>query len=115
MWSWRTLRGHSITFAALFACGVLGISTIATLRGWLTRSGAPWYIWLIVPGIIVTLIARKELQWVPNVAERRRWARRIFFGSIILSGLLAVFRPAPPPGDPLRPPPKPEPFHKVPR
>jgi hypothetical protein len=113
-WSWRTLRGHSITFATLFGFGVLGISAISTLRLWLSRGGAPWYLWLVAPTVLITVVAKKETQWVPNLEERKKWARRVFFSSIVLAIVLAIFRPAPP-VETAPPRPKSEPFHKIPR
>jgi hypothetical protein len=113
-WSWRALRGHSVTFAVVFACGLLGVSILSLLRDGLSRLGAPWYIWFVVPFIVVTMLAKKEQQWLPDPELRKRWARRIFFGAIILSFILASFRPEPPP-PPEGTVPKPEPFHKVPR
>jgi len=114
-WSWRALRGHSVTFAVLFACGLLGISIMSLVRDGLSRLGAPWYIWFVAPIILVTVLAKKELQWLPDLEQRKKWARRIFFGAIVLSFVMAFFTPAPPPppGGPVAP--KPGTFHKVPR
>jgi hypothetical protein len=118
VWSWRTLRGHSITFAALFGLSILGVSIVSSLRHLLSRGGAPWFIWLGVPMVLVTILAKKETSWMPEPAERKKWARRIFFGSIGLALVIAYFRPTPPPpAGPPSPAPRPasEPFHKVPR
>ncbi|HUR59561.1 MAG TPA: hypothetical protein VM029_17720 [Opitutaceae bacterium] len=93
-WSWRVLRGHSLTFSALFALGLLGISAVAEFRHLLSRLGAPWYAWLVVPMVAVGYLARKEAEWMPDVARRRRWARVVFFGSIVLAILIAKFGPA---------------------
>jgi hypothetical protein len=116
------LRGHSITFAALFGLSILGVSIVTTLRHLLSRNGAPWFIWLGVPMVLVTVLARKETTWMPDPTARKRWARRIFFGSILLALVIAYFRPAPPAPLPSASPsaapvrrPAPEPFHKVPR
>ena len=45
-WSWRVLRGHSVTFAGLFASAILGVSLLAGFKHLLVRLGAPWYVWL---------------------------------------------------------------------
>src|SRR3954465_9155733 len=92
-WFWRAWRGRSITFAALFAFGVLGISVLGGLRHLLRGVGAPWYIWLVVPFVAVTLLARKEADWMPEPLERRKWAIRIVLGAIILSVVIARLGP----------------------
>ena len=88
-WTWRALRGHSLTFAGLFALALLGVSVVGKFRELLERLGAPWYAWLLVPILGVAFLARKEAEWLPDPARRRRWARGIFFGSIALSLALA--------------------------
>lgn len=93
-WTWRALRGHSLTFAGLFACGVLGLSVMRGFRHLLGELGAPWYAWLLVPAIAVGYLARKETEWLPELTERKKWARRIFFGSIVAAILLAKAFPA---------------------
>lgn len=95
-WSWRALRGHSVTFAGLFASAVLGISILAWFKHLLVRLGAPWYVWIIVPIVLVGWLAKREQEWIPEAARRRWWARRIFFGSIVLAVLLSWLRPARP-------------------
>lgn len=92
-WAWRALRGHSVTFAALFACGLFGLSIMGSIRRLLNRVDAPWYVWLFVPILAIGYLAKKEAQWIPDVAQRRKWSQRIFFGSIALALLLAFFRP----------------------
>jgi hypothetical protein len=92
-WSWRALRGHSVTFAAMFALGILGVSAISEFRHFLVRLGAPWYAWLLVPMFAVGYLARKETEWLPEATTRRRWARGLFFGSILIAILIAKFGP----------------------
>lgn len=93
-WSWRALRSHSVTFAALFAFGILGLSVVSSFRHLLVRLGAPWCLWLFVPIVLVSYCARKESEWLPVVETRRMWARRLFFGSIGIALLLAFFGPS---------------------
>jgi hypothetical protein len=88
-WSWRALRGNSVTFAGLFALGILGVSIIAEFRHLLGRFGAPWYILFLAPFFVVAFFVRKEAEWMPDVARRRRWARALFFGSILLALVIA--------------------------
>lgn len=95
-WLWRALRGKSVTFAALFACGVLGVSIVGGFRHLLSRLGAPWYVWLLLPMIVVAIVARKETEWLPDLDERRKWSKRLVFGSIILSLVIAKFHRPPP-------------------
>ena len=94
-WSWRALRGHSVTCAALFALGLLGLAVIPMLRHLLSRLGAPWYVWLLGPALAVAYCARKEVEWLPDAGARRRWARGIFFGAIALAALIAKLRSPP--------------------
>ncbi|MDO8538884.1 MAG: hypothetical protein Q7S40_00475 [Opitutaceae bacterium] len=93
-WTWRALRGHSVTFAALFACGILGLSVVAEFRHLLTRWHAPWYAWFIIPMLAIGYLAKKETQWMPEVETRRKWSRRLFVGSIVIALLLAKFGPS---------------------
>jgi hypothetical protein len=92
-WSWRALRGHSVTFAALFALGVLGMSAIAEFRHLLARLGAPWYAWLLAPMFALGYLAKKENDWMPEAKTRKRWARGLFFGSIALAVAIAKWGP----------------------
>lgn len=93
-WTWRALRGHSVTFAVLFACGLLGGSVLAAFRHLLTELGAPWYAWLLVPIVAIAYLAKKETEWLPDERVRKRWARGLFFGSILLAVLIAKYGPA---------------------
>lgn len=88
-WFWRVWRTRSITFAALFATSLLGISVLGVFRRFLRGVGAPWYVWLVVPFVAVWLLSRREEVWMPDPAERRKWALRIVVGAIILSLLVA--------------------------
>lgn len=92
-WIWRVWRGRSVTFAVLFAFGLLGFSILAALRQLLRGIGAPWFVWLILPFVVVVLLSRKEAEWMPDPLERRKWALRIILWSIGLSLLVAMFGP----------------------
>ena len=105
-WSWRAWRARSITFAVLFAFSLIGVSVIGTLRHFLREVGAPWYVWLVVPFVVVVVLARKEAEWIPDPAERRKWALRIVLGAIALSVVIAKIAP-PPETEPLTKPPAP--------
>jgi hypothetical protein len=104
-WLWKSLRGHSVTFAALFACGALGLSVMRLLKNALGALGVPWLALLILPVLIVGYIAKREQEWMPELEERKKWARGLVFGSIAASVLLALLFPKSPPptGSPTHP------------
>jgi len=93
-WLWRGLRGQSVTFAALFALGILGVSVLHLLRRMLHAMHAPWYVWLILPFVIVATVARWETRILPDEAQRKRWSRGLIFGSLALALLIAKFTPS---------------------
>lgn len=93
-WLWRGLRGQSVTFAALFALGLLGFSVLHALRHLLHAVHAPWYLWLILPFALVSAAARWETVLFPDELQRRRWSRGLIFGSIAIGLLLARCSPA---------------------
>src|SRR4051812_19395060 len=90
-WFWRACRTRSITSAALFALAIMGVSVLAGFRHLLSRLGAPWFLWLLLPLAVVAMIARKEAKWMPDEEERRLWSRRLVVGSIALALLEAKF------------------------
>src|ERR1051325_7258049 len=90
-WLWRAWRTHSITAAALFTCAVLGVSVVGWFRHALHRLGGPWFIWLLLPFVVVTILARKEAEWMPDEVERRKWARRMIVGAIVIALVMAKF------------------------
>lgn len=100
-WSWRALRGRSVTFAGLFAASVLGWSVITGFRHLLSRLGAPWYVWLVAPTLLIGYLAKKEQEWLPDPVLRGRWARRVLLASLTLLALLTLLRPARRPQPPL--------------
>jgi hypothetical protein len=95
-WVWRALRGGSVTFGALFALGVLGLSAVSAFRHLLHRLGAPWYVLFVAPFVVVTILARKELEWMPDPVQRRKWSRRLVFGSLVIFLLVTFFAPRKP-------------------
>jgi hypothetical protein len=92
-WLWHAWRARSVTFAVLFALSLLGVSVLGGFRQMLRGVGAPWYVWLIVPFVAVVLLARKEADWIPEPAERRKWALRIVLGAIIATVVIARVTP----------------------
>jgi len=95
-WLWRALRGNSVTFGALFALGMLGLSAVSAFRHLLHQLGAPWYVLFVAPFVVVTILARKEPEWMPDPVERRKWARRLVYGSLLIFLLVAIFGPSKP-------------------
>ena len=97
-WLWRAWRGHSVTFAALFASGILGLSVSSSFRHLLNRLGAPWFFWLLAPALLIAILSRKEQDWLPDPDLRSRCARWLVLGSIaivLLSTWLNPKRPEP--------------------
>lgn len=89
-WFWKGLRGHSITFAALFASGLIGLSLMRGLVHLLGELGVPWLGLIVLPMVIVGVLAKREKQWIPDETRRRVWARSLLFGSIALAILMAA-------------------------
>ena len=99
-WLWRALRGRSVTFAALFAVTILGSSVIATLRNVLTWLNAPWLAWFLLPLLFIAVLAKKEVDWIPDAEQRYRWARWLILGSLVVAMVAALILPKPPPPEP---------------
>lgn len=94
-WLWRALRGQSVVFAALFALTLLGLSIVHALRHVLAALGLPWLALLILPALIFGFLAKREEQWWPEPLERKRWSRRLVFGSIALAIAISFLKPKP--------------------
>lgn len=95
-WLWRAWRGYSVTFAVLFAMGMVGLSVISLFRSLLHRLGAPWWVLFLAPFVVVGLLAKHEARWMPDADQRRRWARRLVLGSFALMLIIAWFSPRKP-------------------
>ena len=81
-----------MTFAALFALALFGVSAIGGLRHVLHQLGAPWYLWLLLPIALITALARWETEWIPDAQRRRRYAWSIVGSAILLVAVAAKFR-----------------------
>ena len=90
------MRGQRVTFAALFALGMLGLSVIHLLRRMLHAMHAPWYLWLLLPFVLVSAASRWETRLLPDERQRKLWARGLVFGSIVLALVIAKLAPNPP-------------------
>ena len=93
-----------MTFAVLLACALLGVSVLRLVKEGLYAVGTPWWLVLIIPSVLIGMLAKKEAVWIPDEALRRRWARGLVIGSVVLSVLIAFIKPTPakPPADPAR-------------
>ena len=91
-WFWRGLRGHSVTFAALFASFVLGVSIAGGVGRLLTSLGVHWLYVVLIPAILFGWLAKKETRWLPQEKKRRVIARCLLFGSAALAIIINQIR-----------------------
>lgn len=89
-WAWKALRGHSVVFAALLGAALLGLSVLHWVRTSLGALGAPWFAVLLVPIFAVAILARKESEWLPDIEQRKRWARGLIVGALFLAALIQI-------------------------
>jgi hypothetical protein len=94
-WLWKSLRGHSVTFAMLIAFGLLGFSVIRWMKQGLDAVGTPWLAVFVLPGILIGMLAKHERVWIPDEARRKLWARSILGASVLVAVLMAFLRPEP--------------------
>lgn len=95
-WMWKALLGRSVIFAGLFALTMMGLSVLGWLKWGLKAVGVPWLLLLVVPSVVLMWAAKREKEWWPDEAERKKWARGLVFGSLIATVLAAFLFPAPP-------------------
>lgn len=91
-WLWRGLKGHSVTFSALFASLVLGSSIAGGVGRLLSSLGVHWLYVLILPAILFAWLNTKEPQWIPDRERRKRIARALLAGSIVLAIVINQIR-----------------------
>ena len=91
-WLWRGFMGRSVTFALLFASGVLGWSLSHQVNVLLTRLGVHWLYALMLPAFGFMWLAKREDRFIPDEAKRKLWARSLIAGSILLAILIAWLR-----------------------
>lgn len=63
---------------------MLGLSLLGWIRYFLSRWGAPWYLWFVLPIMLVAILARKEEDWLPDPELRMRCSRWLIMGSIFI-------------------------------
>jgi hypothetical protein len=81
-----------MTFAALFASVLLGASIAGGFKHLLAALGVHWLYVILLPIFLFSWLAGKEPQWFPDEAQRKRYARGLIFGSILLAILIAWLR-----------------------
>ncbi len=91
-WLWRGFKGNSVTFALLFATFVLGWPLSDELGRLLTRLGVHWLYVLVLPGFFFMWLAKREDRFIPDEAQRKRWARGLIVGAILLALLIGWIR-----------------------
>jgi hypothetical protein len=94
LWFWRGLMGNSVTFAALFASVILGISIAGGFKHLLASLGIHWFYVLLIPIVFFSWLSRKESQWLPDTGKRKFYARSLIIGSILVAILITWLRPA---------------------
>jgi len=85
LWLWRGFKGHSVTFAALFASVLVGASIAGGFKSLLTSLGVHWLYVILIPVFLFSWLAKKEPQWLPDERKRKLWARGLIVGSIVLA------------------------------
>ncbi len=88
-WLWKGFKGHSVTFALLFASCLVGLSLSHYVKVVLEKLGVHWLYVMIVPVLFFTWLAKREERIIPDEARRKRWARGLIAGSILLALVIA--------------------------
>ncbi len=91
-WFWRGVRGRSVTFSALFASLVLGVSIAGGVNRLLASLGVHWLYVVILPVVFFTWLNRKEPQWIPDQERRRKIARLVLWGAVVLAIVINQLR-----------------------
>jgi len=91
-WFIKGLRGNSVTFALLFASFVVGYSLSQLIHAILEKLGVHWLYVMILPVVFFTWLAKREDRIMPDESQRKRWARGLIAGSILLAMLVGWIR-----------------------
>lgn len=91
-WFWKGLRGHSITFSALFASFLIGWSLADIVRQAMARLGVHWLFVFVLPILAFSWLSAREARWMPDEKRRRTIARSLVFGSIGLAIIINQIR-----------------------
>lgn len=74
-----------MTFAALFASFVLGVSITGGVGRLLASLGVHWLYVLILPAVLYGWLNRNEQRWIPDEKRRRVLSLGLIFGSALLA------------------------------
>lgn len=91
-WFWRGVTGHSVTFSALFASFVLGVSIAGGVNRLLASLGIHWLYVIILPLVLFAWMNKKEPQWIPDKERRKKIARVVLWGSVVLAVVINQIR-----------------------
>ena len=92
LWLWRGLKGNSLTFAALFASVLVGVSIAGGFHHLLAALGVHWLYVILIPIVFFSWLAKKEPIWFPDEAKRKLYARGLILGSILIAIAVAWIR-----------------------
>ena len=81
-----------MTFAALFAALLIGVSIAGGFRHLLASLGLHWLYVILVPIFFFSWLSKMEPQWIPDEGKRKLYARSLIAGSVALALLLAWIR-----------------------
>lgn len=79
---------------------MVGVPVLVWIQRAFVGLGVPFLIVWLGTIVGVGLVAKREKEWLPDEAVRRKWARTLVIGSSAVALLIAWFvpRPPPPPG-----------------
>lgn len=91
-WFWNGLKGHSVTFSLLFASFLLGAGIAGGVRNLLSALGVHWLYVMLLPAALFWWLNKQEPKWIPDLEKRKRLARSLLFGSIVLAIVINQIR-----------------------
>jgi hypothetical protein len=98
---WKAVRNFSLTFAVVFASGLLGFSVTGLLRRALGELSLPWLLLWLLPTVLIAVIARYESRIIRNPVLRRQIAVVVLLAAVGVHTVLVRLRrqlaPAEPP------------------
>ncbi len=92
LWFWRGLKGNSVTFAALVASVLVGVSIAGGFHRLLAALGVHWLYVILIPIFLFSWLAKQEPRWIPDERRRKLYARSLIIGSVLFALLVAGLR-----------------------